>query len=274
VEIDPAKLCAALKVGRIDVYAVPPEQALLRGRMSGQNDSFVATLGPGGSAAYLAALKAVRGDTIKKMNRKRAQFDSREGGLNFTVGPATGPAFSQLMNWTRRKCRETGQPPVWETPWVLDALERLCALQDDDCRALLFTDTVGGRLAAVQLLLQSGPVLHTWIIAHDEAFESYSPGVGLTRRVIEWAADNGYREVDLGFGDYRFKRQLTNHVRPLAFGFLGGPSLATAVRRMEYGVRRSLEAGRSPLLQRLPGKAMRRWDTCRGLGLTETLLRR
>jgi CelD/BcsL family acetyltransferase involved in cellulose biosynthesis len=116
-------------------------------------------------------------------------------------------------------------------------------------------------------LLQSGPVLHTWIIGHECAFESYSPGMSLTRRSIEWAADNGFTEVDLGLGDYRFKRQLTNHVRHVAYGYLGDSSMAAAVRKLEYDVRRAVEGSAVAMVQRLPGKAMRRWDTHRALGL-------
>ena len=55
--------------------------------------------------------------------------------------------------------------------------------------------------------------------------------------------------------------------RPLAWGFAGRPSAAALVRGTQYGVRALLEGGSFGRLSELPGKAMRRLDVCRGLGV-------
>ena len=51
-----------------------------------------------------------------------------------------------------------------------------------------------------------------------------------------------YDRLDLGYGDYRFKRELSNAQQTLIHGFVGAPSAASLVREAAYGVRRVAEA--------------------------------
>lgn len=262
-----AMLCQALKVGRIDFGAMPDAAPGFAEARKGSLSSFVAQLGPGGSAAYLAELRKERADTIRKMNRKRANMAAEGGEIVFTANSRNRAHFDELMRWSTCRCDASHQPPVWKTRWVRQTLEQIWESTDSHFSGVLFTDEVGGNLAAAQFLLRAGPVMHVWIIGHSQQFERYSPGTGLMRLVIEWAADNGYSEVDLGYGDYQFKRQLTNSMRPLSHGFIGRPSASAAVRSFAYRVRASLEKSRNQFVREFAGRAMRRIDAHRGLGL-------
>jgi CelD/BcsL family acetyltransferase involved in cellulose biosynthesis len=269
LEVTASQLCRALRVGRIDFSNMAVDsQGWASGSVRNTASAYSAVLGPGGAKAYVDGLRVERADTVKKMNRKRRAMDVAHGGIVFTADDRNLDHRDQLLRWCREKCRESHFPRVWERGWVVNILEQAWASQDPDFRVILFTDKVGDRLAAAQLLLQSGPVLHTWLIGHDSAFDAYSPGTALTRRVIEWAADNGFREVDLGMGDYRFKRQLTNRVRNIGSGYLGCASWATMVRTGEFAVcemfKKAVPINR---LRTLPAKAMQRLDAYRALGL-------
>ena len=103
------------------------------------------------------------------------------------------------------------------------------------------------------------------MIAHEAEFERYSPGLLLFQDILRWMDDQPYDRLDLGYGDYRFKRELSNLQRPLMHGFVGAPSAASLVREAAYGVRRAAEALPLGAVSELPGKAMRRLDLMRGL---------
>ena len=129
----------------------------------------------------------------------------------------------------------------------------------------LFTLSLKGQLAAGAFCLRSPRVLHFWIVAHDNAYDSYSPGVQLARWVLGWAGDNGIAEIDFGPGDYQYKRQLSTGQRMLERGVVAGSSWSAAVRRAENAVRARIEKLPQPKLAELPGKAMRRLDLMRAL---------
>ena len=74
-----------------------------------------------------------------------------------------------------------------------------------------------------------------------------------------------YNTLDLGPGDYRFKRELANAHRGIAHGFVGVPSPAALMRGAAYSVRAAAEALPLGAMSELPGKAMRRLDIVRGL---------
>ena len=74
-----------------------------------------------------------------------------------------------------------------------------------------------------------------------------------------------FDRLDFGYGDYRFKRELSNHTEELMHGFVGVPSAATFMRQAAYGVRRAAESLPLGRMSALPGKAMRRFDLLRGL---------
>jgi CelD/BcsL family acetyltransferase involved in cellulose biosynthesis len=76
-----------------------------------------------------------------------------------------------------------------------------------------------------------------------------------------------FDRLDLGLGDYRFKRELSNVQRDVAHGFVGVPSPAAAVRGAAYGLRRAAESLPLGAVSTLPGRAMRRVDIMRGLSL-------
>jgi CelD/BcsL family acetyltransferase involved in cellulose biosynthesis len=103
------------------------------------------------------------------------------------------------------------------------------------------------------------------MVAHELSFERYSPGLMLFQDILKWMDGQPFDRLDFGYGDYRFKRELSNLQRPLLHGFVGVPSAATLMREAAYGVRRACEALPLGPVSALPGKAMRRIDLIRGL---------
>jgi CelD/BcsL family acetyltransferase involved in cellulose biosynthesis len=259
--VDSAALCRALKVGRIDLAGVPAAQTIVRA--AGSEGSWIAEVDT--AEGYRWGLKERRGKFVKELEKKRRRLEADKGAAEFTACSANAQHFETLLAWKREQLARTGQPPIWSTPWVRGVLDASFAERGTQFGGVFFTLCVDGQLIAANYFLRSERVLHGWVIAHDAAFDAYSPGVQLARWAIEWAADQGIREVDFGSGDYQFKRQLATTQRSLVWGAASRPSWSGAVRQAEFAVRAGLERSANPRLAALPGKAMRRLDLMRAL---------
>jgi len=187
------------------------------------------------------------------------------GEARFTARSTDRAIFDRLMELKRDQYRATGQTDVLAAGWTLRLLEDLFALDLPGYGGALFTLHLGDQLAAMHFHLMGETTIHAWMIAHEAALERYSPGLILFQDILRWMDDQPYDRLDLGYGDYRFKRELSNLQRPLIHGFVGVPSAASFFREAAYGVRRAAEALPLGVVSELPGKAMRRIDLIRGL---------
>lgn len=262
LELSPPDLCRALGVGRIDLTHTPQGQSLFA--PAGAEGSWIAET-RSSPDLYEAALKARRAEFVRQTEKKARKLERERGPIAFRAQSSERTDFDALMAWKNDQLKRSGQPEIWARPWVREVLESCYARTDTRFRGVLFTMHAGDKLAAGAFCLRSAHVLHFWIVAHDSAYDSYSPGVQLARRIIHWAADQGIGEVDFGPGNYQYKRQLSTSQRMLEWGVVSGASLAGVVRRGEFALRSGIERLPQPGLAALPGKAMRRLDLMRAL---------
>jgi CelD/BcsL family acetyltransferase involved in cellulose biosynthesis len=261
---DVTQLVRALGVSRYDFSHVPAEQDAFARYARGGSVSWVIHV-PDGYAAYAERRRADGVSALKEIDRKRRKLEREMGETRFTARSASKADFERLIELKRSQYRATGQTDVLNAGWTLKLLHDLFALDLPGFGGALFTLHVGEELAAVQLHLMGETTIHTWMVAHEDAFERYSPGLLLFQHILKWMDDQPFDRMDLGYGDYRFKRELSNLQRPLMHGFVGVPSAASFVRQAAYGVRRAAEALPLGAVSALPGKAMRRIDLIRGL---------
>lgn len=261
--INPGKLCRAVKVGRIDLAHVPVGQTVLP-RPAGTDGSWIVDVS-GGVEAYRAGQLHVRKEFIRQNEKKLRKLERERGKAAFTALSSDSAHFETMLIWKLQQLARSGQPPIWGKPWVRAVLDQTFAAREPHFGGALFTLEVGGRLAAANYFLRTERVLHDWIIAHDAEFEIYSPGVLLANWAIEWAASNGFAEVDFGTGEYRYKRQFSTGQRMLGWGAVSSFSVSSAVRQTEFALRAGFERVPNKRLAALPGKAMRRLDLMRGL---------
>jgi len=262
LNVEPALLCRALKVGRIDLTHVPEGAAPLKA--SGADGSWIAET-HSGRDLYEAGLKLRRGEFVRQADKKARKFARERGAPEFRVASPNVEDFVTLIGWKNEQLACTNQPEIWATPWVRQVLDACFAARDGHFAGQLFTMHIDERLIGAAFGLRSGRVLHVWLIAHDSEFDSYSPGVQLARWLIGWAGDHGVAEVDFGPGDYQFKRQLSTTQRMLHRGVISGATFSGVIRRAEHALRAQLERAPHAALAALPGKAMRRIDLMRAL---------
>ena len=264
LNVDPRAIVASLGVGRLDFSHMLESQALFAPMARGRSDSHVIDVS-GGYAAYETERRAAGVSTLKDADKKRRKIERDIGPLTFTAFSRSKADFDQLIAWKKAQWRATGQTDVFAAGWPLALVRNMFASRDPDFGGILSTLHVGDRLAAAQLNLRGGRNIHSWIIGHDHGFERYSPGILLFQDILRWMDDAPYSRLDLGPGDYRFKRELSNVRVGVAHGFVGAPSAASLMRETAYAVRRAAEALPLGRVSELPGKAMRRLDLMRGL---------
>lgn len=262
--IDPRQIAQAFGVGRLDFCHMLEGQTLFAPLARGREDSFVIDVACG-YAAYEAERRAAGVSALKDTNKKRRKVERELGPVTFAAWSRSDADFGQLVAWKRAQWRATGQTDLFAASWPLALVRTLFESRDPDFGGILFTLHIGDRLAAAQMDLRGGRNIHSWIISHDPQFERYSPGMLLFQDILRWMDDTPYSRLDLGAGDYRFKRELSNVRIGVTHGFIGAPSAAALVRETAYAVRRAAEALPLGRVSELPGKAMRRLDLMRGL---------
>jgi CelD/BcsL family acetyltransferase involved in cellulose biosynthesis len=261
---DPKALIRALGVQRLDFTHMLEGQAAFAPYVRGDAVSYRVETSDG-YAAYAEGRRQAGAGVLRDIDKRRRKLEREAGPVTFTAQSRSTAAFDQLIAWKRAQYARTRQTDIFATPWTLRLLRDLLCGHDPGFGGALFTLHVGDQLAAAQLNLRGRTTLHAWIIAHDETFERYSPGLILFGEILRWMDEGPYRGLDLGAGDYRFKQQLSNARISVGHGFVGRPSPATLIRAAEYGVRAAAEALPLGGFSQLPGKAMRRLDLLRGL---------
>ena len=264
VSLDPRALPRALDVSRLDFTHVLCDQPAFAAHVRGEAVSYRVEA-PDGYAAYAEARRSAGSGVLKDIDKRKRKVEREAGAVTFTAHSRSSAAFDQLIDWKRRQYRAGNQTDIFERPWTLGLLRDLFERLDPAFGGVLFTLHIGDQLAAAQFNLRGARTIHAWIIAHDDAFERYSPGLILFGEILRWMDETPYDILDLGAGDYRFKLQLSNAQRPVGHGFVGRPSTASLIRSAQYGVRAAAEALPWPAVSSLPGKAMRRMDLWRGL---------
>ncbi len=263
VKVDPERLARAFGVQRLDLYNFLPRPNFAP-NLYAHSNSLIADLSDGYDA-YAAGRRAAGTDVLKDAAKKRRKLERDHGEVRFTALSTDRAAFDSLIAFKREQYARTNQPDIFEAGWPLAVLENAWRDPEPGFQVALFTLEVGGRLVAANLSVLGRGVVHAWFISHDPEFCKYSPGVLLFDEILRWAPANGYREMDLGPGDYRFKLSLGSGTRRVAHGFVGRPSLASIMRSGEYRVRQVAEALPLGRGSALPGKAMRRLDHWRAL---------
>ena len=261
---DPRAMLRALGASRYDFCHMQADDPAFLGQARGRNTSWIVEVADG-YAAYEAERKAAGVGVLKDIDKKRRKAEREIGPARFTALSESHADFWTLIAWKRAQLAATGQTDLFKTPWVMKLMEALMETRDPAFGGGLYTLHLGDDLVAAHFHLRGGGTIHGWMIAHDPKFERYSPGLLLFQDILKSLEHGPYRRLDLGAGDYRFKRELSNRQQMVSFGFMGAPSVSTLARKAVYRVRDIAESLPLGPVSALPGKAMRRIDVLRGL---------
>jgi CelD/BcsL family acetyltransferase involved in cellulose biosynthesis len=263
LEIDPLALVRALGVTRFDFGQMLKDQTAFAPYARGSELSWIVDVS-GGYPAYEAAVRE-QSSVLKDIDKKRRKVEREVGPCRFTALSRASTDFRKLIELKRLQLKDTHQTDIFAAGWTMKLIEELFERRDPDFGGALFTLHIGDQLAAVHFHLRGGSTVHGWLIAHTPEFERYSPGLMLFQDILKWMDGSPYSRLDLGCGDYRFKRELSNRQQETGHGFVGLASPATVLRSVAYGLRYAAEGLPLGGVSELPGKAMRRYDLLRAL---------
>jgi CelD/BcsL family acetyltransferase involved in cellulose biosynthesis len=265
VQIDPHRLVQAMGVARFDFSHMLGDQAAFAPHLRGSDNSWIVDVS-NGYDAWAAGRREAGVGIIKDLDKKGRKAEREVCAPTFAAFSRSRGDFDQLLHWKREQLLATGQTDLFAHRWVMRLVRELFESRDPDFGGVLFTLHFDGELAAAHFHLRGRRTIHGWLIAHNPKFERWSPGLLLFQHILKWMNDTPYSRLDLGAGDYRFKRELSNATQAVAHGFVGVASPVTMLRQAAYSLRAAAE--RLPLgkVSQMPGKAMRRLDTMRALG--------
>lgn len=168
--------------------------------------------------------------------------------------------LAAALAWKSAQYKRTGVFDAFSVRWTVDLLNNIKA---KDCRLLVSSLEIGGRLAAVHVGMRTQRVLHYWFPVYDPEFSGFGPGLALLMDICQAVAADGVAEVHLGPGEYEFKAQLASWQIALVSGF-AGQGAPLAVQRAARALECSAERLPLGMVARLPGKAFRRIDLLAG----------
>ena len=213
----------------------------------------------GGYDAYEARGRAREAGAFSRL-ASRGRKLAKAGAVTFDLDDRTPEALDWLISNKRRQCVATGQFDVFCVGWTRGLLHELFATATPALRGRLSTLRIDGALAAAHFGLQGAGVLHYWFPVYDEAHAACSPGLILLQAMAQQAASEGLSAIELGKGDYRYKREFGDTQRPVYRHAVWADSVSGALWRSMDG----LEGGWAALplgeVARLPGKVARRAD--------------
>lgn len=140
-----------------------------------------------------------------------------ERGVTMRRSTTAAEFRTDLASLTRLHHTRWANKSQWLSPPVESALERAgCALIDSGAVRLWILDGEDGVVGAT-LFLTAGRETCCVMTAYDRAWGAYGPGVATAVAGIQDAFARGDRLVDLGYGQYEYKRGLANSARPVAW---------------------------------------------------------
>ena len=266
ISLDLSVAPKALAVGRIDLTAGLAKNAV--GQQLLTSDIGHVVRFPEGYEAWYAQRLAAGIKTIARTRKKLGKMTRDLGGeVAFEAFATDASAFDTLLRWKREQMHRTGVKDIFDHAWIEGVVRGAFATPASNTHfgGAMFVLRVRGQPAAVLFCLRADRALHAWYVGHNNQWATYSPGLIVFVEAIRVAADAGYSELDLGSGEYPFKKSLATDSRPVGAGFIGGTGFSPVIKAAQFHVRALVERLPVGRARQWPAKAMRRLDIARGL---------
>ncbi|MDO9440480.1 MAG: GNAT family N-acetyltransferase [Beijerinckiaceae bacterium] len=160
---------------------------------------------------YDAWLRTLARKERKEIGRIWRVFSALENASFFRARTPDAAGIILDMIETEQKNRRIrlGRPYRLDQREHASFYRRLIEREDDACKPVVTALTVGGRPIAGLLGVATGQTCILLRLAFAEGpWERSGPGRVLIDRTMRALHAEGYRTIDLGIGDYRYKRQL------------------------------------------------------------------
>lgn len=199
---------------------------------------------PDGYEAYLARKKQAKCRRICDSERKERKLAREHGDVRFEPHVVDDALLERLIRWKREQYRQTGVRDAFEDPWTIEFLHELLHRTDENFCGMLSALRVDDKVVALHFGIRSRETLHSFIPTYDIAYERYSPGIAMFRRIFESAPSLGIETVDLGKGSESYKYSLMTDSVDVAEGSVDLRPFRSRVRRRWSGFRQRVVSSR------------------------------
>lgn len=214
-----------------------------------------------GAEAWRKAQNASYRRHYKNCGRKVKRSVRDHGPVEVKLLSKDQDIFDTMIMWKRGQFASTGKYDVLGAGWTLELLQQLWKRgPEDDLRCDMFALEINGELAAVDMGLTDGVTYHSWMVAYNQDYYSYSPGIQLLERLLDHASDMGYQIIDLGVGVDGYKRSYHDMDAPVGMGFVAASGPAAALSKIYNRAEQISENAPLGKVSKLPGKLRRRYS--------------
>jgi len=255
-------LRAWLKAGGVPLFEFHSALALQScwdGHSKVQDGSWIIDMSDGYDAFESARAEAGP-KAFRNIRSRRRKLEEVEGGFEFRMEDERPEAFAAMLNWKSHQYRRTDVFDVFSVRWTQDLMSALMKKRSDRFRGVCSTLNIGGQIAAVHVGMASESRCQYWFPAYDPAFNKVSPGLLLLLEKVRFASEKGLTSVELGPGDYDFKRNLGSWQVPLAQGCILTASAPATLRGAARALAGAVEKAPFGKAASLPRRALRKAD--------------
>lgn len=213
-----------------------------------------------GYEAFVERRKATEPKAFKNIRARRRKLEAEEGGFEFRLDDNSDEALQAMLGWKRAQYRQTNVFDVFSVPWTRRLIEAIRARRTDRFHPVMGSLRVNGQVIAAHFGMASERRVQYWFPAYDPAFNHVSPGLLLLLETIREAAAQGKSSVELGPGDYDFKRHLGSWQIPLCGGCVVTRSAVTALRSAAVALADASERVPLGTVARIPRRALKKAD--------------
>lgn|GEM_PF-1194348 len=169
---------------------------------------------------YLKHQKMLFPKHFKNIRRVTRNLEADFSSIEYNFNDDDPRALDWLIEKKRMQFQRTKRHDVLGAEWAQKYIDVLRHASGDRFGTKLMSLRLNGRIAAVELNLNSDRVMHGWLIAYDAEFGRYSPGYLLWHEGLKMMAEHGITEYDCGAGMEHYKKYYTNFMLPQGSGVL------------------------------------------------------
>jgi CelD/BcsL family acetyltransferase involved in cellulose biosynthesis len=217
-----------------------------------------------GFDAWEERRRQVDSKAIRTLRGRRRKLEEVEGGHRYVMDETSPEAFDRMVEWKAQQYASTKVFDVFSVAWTRDLLKAVLRRKGEFFSGSCSSLYVNNQLVSVHIGMESNRISHYWFPAYHADYARLSAGVLLLTEAARAAAAKGHLALELGPGDFQFKRDLSSYQLGLARGCIANPSLLTAARSAGMAIERAAEGAPLGPVSAWPGKLMRKIDRLSG----------